>query len=117
MPSCRKIKRVIFETVSKFDGGNSMRPLSPSQIKQIAGRAGRFGMHGADTAGVVTTLHPSDLDLVREALATPFKPLQVARLNMTLDSYRKIIEALPWESSNMTVAEGYNYVSRMSPLF
>ncbi|TBU40244.1 P-loop containing nucleoside triphosphate hydrolase protein [Dichomitus squalens] len=112
-----KIRRVVFETVSKFDGTRGQRPLSASQIKQIAGRAGRFGMHGDDTAGIVTTLHPGDLDLVREALATSFEPLHTARLNMTMESYRKIVEALPWESSNITVAEVYHYVSRMSPLF
>ncbi|KAI1791582.1 P-loop containing nucleoside triphosphate hydrolase protein [Ganoderma leucocontextum] len=111
-----KIKRVIFEAVAKFQG-SGMRPLSASQIKQIAGRAGRFGVHGSDTTGVVTTLDPGDLDFVREALATPFDPLHTARLNMNFESYRKIVEALPWESSNMTVAEVYHYVSRMSPLF
>ncbi len=94
-----------------------MRPLSASQVKQIAGRAGRFGLHGSGTTGVVTTLRPEDLDFVREALGTSFEPLQTVRLNLNYESYRKITEVLPWDSPNMTVAEVYHYVSRMSPLF
>ncbi|KAJ7215325.1 hypothetical protein B0H12DRAFT_1213359 [Mycena haematopus] len=44
----RKIRRVIFETVYKFDGDRGRVTLSVSQMKQIAGRAGRFGMHDDD---------------------------------------------------------------------
>jgi len=35
------IKRIIFTTLEKFDG-SSVRTLNTSEIKQIAGRAGRF---------------------------------------------------------------------------
>ncbi|KAI0713687.1 P-loop containing nucleoside triphosphate hydrolase protein [Earliella scabrosa] len=111
-----KIKRVIFETVSKFDGG-SLRPLSVSQIKQIAGRAGRYGLHQKDSVGVVTTLHPGDLDLVRQALKSSSPPLQHARLQMNYQSFSKIVRALPWECSGATIAEAYHYVSKMPPLF
>jgi ATP-dependent RNA helicase SUPV3L1/SUV3 len=46
------LRRVVFSTLSKFDGSRR-RQLSPMEIKQIAGRAGRFGHH--DT-GLVTAL-------------------------------------------------------------
>lgn len=36
------IRRVVFSTVRKFDG-TEKRQLTDSEIKQIAGRAGRFG--------------------------------------------------------------------------
>jgi ATP-dependent RNA helicase SUPV3L1/SUV3 len=38
------IKTIYFYTLSKFDG-NDQRVLNPQEIKQIAGRAGRFGLH------------------------------------------------------------------------
>lgn len=37
------IQRVVFTTCSKFDGEKT-RQLAPQEIRQIAGRAGRFGM-------------------------------------------------------------------------
>ena len=38
------IKRVVFLETSKFDG-NEVRNLTASEVKQIAGRAGRFGIY------------------------------------------------------------------------
>ncbi|KAJ1922156.1 RNA helicase [Mycoemilia scoparia] len=52
------INRVVFETLSKFDG-KAMRPISISQVRQIGGRAGRY--QSAYDKGVVTTLHNKDL--------------------------------------------------------
>jgi ATP-dependent RNA helicase SUPV3L1/SUV3 len=46
------LRRVVFSTMAKFDGVRR-RPLQPMEIKQIAGRAGRFGHHDV---GLVTAL-------------------------------------------------------------
>ena len=46
------IKRIIFTTVEKFDG-KTFKRVSIPQMKQIAGRAGRFGTAYSD--GEVTT--------------------------------------------------------------
>ena len=35
------IKRIVFSSVTKFDG-DEIRRLHPTELKQIAGRAGRF---------------------------------------------------------------------------
>lgn len=52
----------------KYDG-EERRLLTPSEVKQIAGRAGRYGgAHAA--AGYVTCLNQEDLPLLREALGT-----------------------------------------------
>lgn len=46
------IRRVLFSTLVKFDGVAD-RTLDVSEVHQIAGRAGRFGMHDEGFAGVL----------------------------------------------------------------
>lgn len=55
-----------------------MRRLSAQEVKQIAGRAGRF--RSAHAAGHVTCLHDEDLHVLHEALATRSAPLEAAAL-------------------------------------
>ncbi|KAE8269104.1 hypothetical protein A4X09_0g3237 [Tilletia walkeri] len=81
-----KIKRVIFEACTKWDGG-SVVPLSTSQIKQIAGRAGRYGTQenvGDSEAkgGIVTTLNEDDLPYVHAALASGIVPIRRAGMHV-----------------------------------
>lgn len=38
----RNIKRIVFSTLLKYDGTHTVM-LTSSQVKQIAGRAGRYG--------------------------------------------------------------------------
>ena len=50
----RNIKRIVFNSLEKFDG-YQLRALTSAHAKQIAGRAGRYGMehnHGAVTTCV-----------------------------------------------------------------
>lgn len=46
------IRRVLFSTLSKFDGIGD-RLLDVSEVHQIAGRAGRYGMHDEGFVGVL----------------------------------------------------------------
>ncbi|MBX3605916.1 MAG: helicase [Piscinibacter sp.] len=62
------IRRVLFSTLSKFDGAGD-RPLEPSEVHQIAGRAGRFGLHEEGFAGVLEDAEPGALRELRELLA------------------------------------------------
>ncbi|HET9645702.1 MAG TPA: helicase-related protein, partial [Burkholderiaceae bacterium] len=55
------IRRVLFSTMTKFDG-EAERDLSVSELHQIAGRAGRFGIH---EEGFVGMLREGDLDGLR----------------------------------------------------
>ncbi|KAI9069475.1 P-loop containing nucleoside triphosphate hydrolase protein [Trametes sanguinea] len=112
-----KIKRIVFEAVSKFDGGR-MRVLSPSAIKQIAGRAGRYGLHGADTTGgVVTTLRPEDLEIVRKALTASYETIRYAYLQLTDEYFRRVVEVLPWGATQGTVGDMFHYVAKLPPQF
>lgn len=65
------IRRIVFSTLEKFDG-RGRRPLSASEIRQIAGRAGRFGF--ADS-GKVAVLASNQVDTVRRALTQPLPPI------------------------------------------
>ncbi|KAG4958752.1 hypothetical protein JHK87_035385 [Glycine soja] len=63
------IRRVIFNSLTKYNG-DKMVPVPASQVKQIAGRAGRRGCLYPD--GLATTLHLDDLDYLIECLKQPF---------------------------------------------
>ncbi|CAG7906477.1 unnamed protein product [Brassica rapa] len=63
------IRRVVFYSLSKYNG-DKVVPVPASQVKQIAGRAGRRGSVYPD--GLTTTLHLEDLTYLIECLQQPF---------------------------------------------
>ncbi len=68
------IRRVLFSTMTKFDGVGDRR-LDESEVHQIAGRAGRFGMHDEGFVGVLKEAEPTALRELRELLPrTPQAP-------------------------------------------
>ncbi|KAK0936450.1 RNA helicase [Friedmanniomyces endolithicus] len=102
------IKRIIFETSSKFDG-HQRRTLSVADIKQIAGRAGRYrtaqfnanataqnedlaaakgdspiktttNAKEPESVGLVTTLEQFDFPIVSAAMTTEPEPIRSAGL-------------------------------------
>ena len=94
------IRRIVFMSSVKFDG-ISKRRLRSEEIRQIAGRAGRFGYY--DTGYVQSTM---DMQYIGRKLKEPFYPLAKARIgfpealldiNMELD---EIIEI--WENAGNT---------------
>ncbi|CAM8986133.1 unnamed protein product [Rhodiola kirilowii] len=76
------ISRIIFSTMEKFDG-EEIRNLTVSEIKQIAGRAGRYG--SKFPVGEVTCLHESDLHLLHSALRSQSPILERAGIFPTYD--------------------------------
>ncbi|XP_031473792.1 ATP-dependent RNA helicase SUV3, mitochondrial [Nymphaea colorata] len=76
------ISRIIFSTLKKFDG-SEMRKLTVSEIKQIAGRAGRYGSKFPN--GEVTCLDGEDLPLLHSSLRSPSPILERAGLFPTSD--------------------------------
>ncbi len=68
------IRRVLFSTLTKFDG-QADRVLGESEVHQIAGRAGRFGMHEEGFTGVLKEAEPAAARLLKELLhKTPRAP-------------------------------------------
>jgi ATP-dependent RNA helicase SUPV3L1/SUV3 len=68
------IRRVLFSTVTKFDGQTD-RTLEEGEVHQIAGRAGRFGIHEEGFVGVLKEAEPTALRTLRDLLAkTPHAP-------------------------------------------
>jgi ATP-dependent RNA helicase SUPV3L1/SUV3 len=89
-------------------------PLEVSQVKQIAGRAGRYGM-GVES-GVVTTLEPSDLPLLNAAMESNPEPLRYARVGGFISTtIMDIFEALPRGSTVTTVRDALLYCSTLPP--
>jgi len=66
------IRRVLFSTMKKFDGVGD-RTLSESEVHQIAGRAGRYGMHEEGFAGVLRESEPTAARTLKELLPRPPK--------------------------------------------
>ena len=66
------IRRIIFMETEKFDGVER-RELKPEEIKQIAGRAGRFGMYNKGYVGAT-----QNLPAVRAGLEAVVPPLEYA---------------------------------------
>ena len=68
------IQRILFSTMTKFDGQGD-RPLNESEVHQIAGRAGRYGIHEEGFVGVLKEAEPSALRDLKELLPkTPRAP-------------------------------------------
>ncbi|KAH9575597.1 hypothetical protein CY35_01G118800, partial [Sphagnum magellanicum] len=76
------IRRIIFSTLEKIDG-TSMRALTMAEIKQIAGRACRYGSKFPE--GAVACLDKEDLPLLHHSLATLTCPLEIAGLFPSFD--------------------------------
>ena len=68
------IRRVLFSTLTKFDGVAD-RKLNESEVHQIAGRAGRYGIHEEGFVGVLKEAEPTALRTLKELLPrTPQAP-------------------------------------------
>jgi ATP-dependent RNA helicase SUPV3L1/SUV3 len=61
------IRRVLFSTLTKFDGVGD-RTLDESEVHQISGRAGRYGMHDEGFVSVLAEAEPEAMRMLKELL-------------------------------------------------
>jgi ATP-dependent RNA helicase SUPV3L1/SUV3 len=80
------IKRIIFHTLLKYDGKVN-RILTNTEIKQIAGRAGRY--NSIYEEGTVSAVTSHDLNIIRNALNS--KDLNITKVKLC---------ALSWSYTN-----------------
>jgi ATP-dependent RNA helicase SUPV3L1/SUV3 len=120
-----RIKRIIFSSLSKWDGSR-VRPLRASEVRQIAGRAGRFDKSAIDkgeaaAAGYVTTLHDQDIELLHDKLQErPIPPIRGCLLPRSEDiiSFAANVMNLPNSGAPFsTVLKAYKEHARISELF
>ncbi len=81
------VRRIVFLQAEKYDGV-SRRPLLVSEIKQIAGRAGRFGIYDS---GYVTAMGEEALQYIRERYDAKEDP--VSQVNLGFPQILLDIEA------------------------
>lgn len=89
------IRRVVFYSLSKYNG-DKIVPVPASQVKQIAGRAGRRGSIYPD--GLTTTLHLDDLEYLIECLKHPFEEVK----KVGLFPFFEQVELFAGQLSNVT---------------
>ncbi|KAF5735538.1 ATP-dependent RNA helicase SUPV3L1 isoform 1 [Tripterygium wilfordii] len=92
------IRRVVFYSLSKYNGDRIV-PVPESQVKQIAGRAGRRGSLYPD--GLTTALHLDDLDYLIECLKQPFDEVRKVGLFPFFEQVELFAGKLP----NMTFTQ------------
>lgn len=101
------LKRVIFSAVTKWDG-TATRPLTNPEIRQIAGRAGRFGHQDE---GHVSATDELSLGPIRDALAgAPTAPAADTRFYVRPDLIA--IEAAARELNTASLAQVLSHFSQ-----
>lgn len=105
-----------FYTDEKFDGVQS-RQLNVQEVKQIGGRAGRFGHHDE---GTITALDPQTLRAIRELFHSPDRPVSLTQFQVrpSIEHLAAISELMnepsllrAWLTFNRNINYGAEFVS------
>ena len=97
------IRRIIFMETEKFDGVER-RELRPEEIRQIAGRAGRFGMYNKGYVGA--TQNPAAIRAGLEAVIPPLEYAVVGFSDLLVQADFDLLEVLT-EWNKMPTVEPY----------
>ncbi len=101
------IRRVVFSSLQKWDGRED-RFLTPAEVRQIGGRAGRFGLH---EEGVVAVLAGGgDPRQLRSLMAAD--PVPPADLRPLVSPDRRIVEGVAEELGTTSLLETLRRIKR-----
>jgi ATP-dependent RNA helicase SUPV3L1/SUV3 len=94
------VNHVAFSATSKFDG-NRMRPLLPTELAQIAGRAGRHMNNGSfGVTGESAPLQDELVEAITENRFAPLTKLYWRNSKLQFGSTKALISALEQHTSN-----------------
>jgi len=94
------VNHVAFSATSKFDG-NRMRPLLPTELAQIAGRAGRHMNNGSfGVTGEAAPLQDELVEAITENRFAPLTKLYWRNSKLQFGSTKALISALEQHTSN-----------------
>ena len=94
------VNHVAFSATSKFDG-NRMRPLLPTELAQIAGRAGRHMNNGSfGVTGEAAPLQDELVEAITENRFVPLTKLYWRNSKLQFGSTKALISALEQHTSN-----------------
>ncbi len=88
------VDHIAFASLDKFDG-TLRRILTPRELAQIAGRAGRYMRDGTfGVTGDADEIHPSIIEQLESHRFDPIKRFQWRNSNLVFDSVDSLIESL-----------------------
>jgi ATP-dependent RNA helicase SUPV3L1/SUV3 len=117
------VRRVLFTALEKFDGA-AVRPLSAVEVRQIAGRAGRFGQFEVGEFGVIARNTPQALRTLMERPDLRLGPHAPMTVRPTRGMLARLAEysgtsdlalLLDWFAAARTAGSPY-LVSELAPL-
>ncbi|KOS20358.1 ATP-dependent RNA helicase suv3 [Escovopsis weberi] len=118
-----EIRRVVMDTVTKYDG-TTHRLLTHPEIKQIGGRAGRYrsatgaGEDSEDSKiGYVTTMERADLRSVQRAFSQKVQDLETASISPPAGIVEKFASYYPPHTSLSYILESIKMEANVSPLY
>jgi ATP-dependent RNA helicase SUPV3L1/SUV3 len=101
------IRRVLFSTMSKFDGTGD-RPLNESEVHQIAGRAGRYGLHDEGFVGVLREAEPGAFKELKTLLPQPPRAPR---------DFKAPVAPGPWHLKTIAARLGLNQLRAVLDIF
>lgn len=95
-------RRVLFTALEKFDG-TAVRPLTATEVKQIAGRAGRYGQFEEGFYGVVGRGTPAGLRALLERADVRLRPDAPLAVRPTRAMLGRLAEAVGTTETRLLV--------------